>query len=434
MFLKKVEKTFVFSTSTYFHARMKTNNEVSGLVDHFFRNEFSKAVSFLTNRFGSEMLELAEDAVQEALYKAMQTWPYQTVPDNPTGWIIKVAGNKILDQLRRNQKVNYREEVPDHDFEELKLTDGEFNDDMIRMIFACCNPQLSLEYQLILTLKILGGLSVREIASALLKKEETIAKSYTRAKKKFRDENMTLELPEGADIEERLQRVLKVIYLLFNEGYKSTESDQLIRKDLCLDAIRLCELLLANESTNTSHTRSLLSLIYFHCSRFDARVSDDGKIIPMEKQDRSKWTLPFISRGNTFLASVSDNESQNEYFLQAAISGVHCNAQSYEETRWDIILHLYNNLLRINHNPIVALNRIVALEKVEGAKNALEELTKLESDSSLEKNYLLYAIKSEIFASLGQKEEAVKLLERSVALASNPNEKAFLQEKINTFE
>ncbi|MFY0599730.1 MAG: sigma-70 family RNA polymerase sigma factor [Cyclobacteriaceae bacterium] len=414
---------------------MEATKEVSGLVDHFFRNEFGKAVAFLTNRFGSEMLEIAEDAVQEALFKAMQTWPYQSVPDNPTGWIIKVAGNKILDHLRRSQKISYTEQIPDQDFQELITIDGEFKDDMIKMIFACCNPQLSNEYQLILTLKILGGLSVKEIASALLKKEETIAKSYTRAKKKFREENIKMELPNSSDIEERLMRALKVIYLLFNEGYKSTDHDQLIRKDLCLDAIRLCELLLENDSTNIPHTRSLLSLMYFHSSRFDARVSENGKIIPLEKQDRSKWTRGFINRGNAFLGSVDNKESSgNEYFLQAAISAMHCNADTYEETRWDIILHLYNNLLQLNPNPIVALNRVVALEKVSGAKKAMETILELESDPALAKNYLLPAIKSELFLTLGEKSKAKTMIREAMSLSPNPSEKEFLKEKMKSFD
>ncbi|MFT6865299.1 MAG: RNA polymerase sigma factor (sigma-70 family) [Cyclobacteriaceae bacterium] len=413
---------------------MKTSSEVSLLIDHFFRNESGKAIAFLTNRFGTENLEFVEDAVQEALFKAMQTWPYKTVPNNPTSWIIRVAGNKLVDQLRRNKKITYTEEIIDDRFEEVNLADGAFKDDMIRMIFACCNPQLSDEYQLILTLKILGGLSVKEIASGLLKKEETVAKSYTRAKKKFREENLTLELPESVAIDERLLRVLKVIYLLFNEGYKSTDSDQLIRKDLCKDAIRLCQLLLENRLTNTPYTRSLLALMYYHSSRFDARINQDGEIIPLEKQDRANWKKDFINRGNYYLSSVTENETQNEYFLQAAISGIHCNADTYEETRWDIILHLYDTLYHFNPSPIVALNRIVALEKIKGSAEALTEIEKLEKESSLTKNYLLPAIKAEIYISLKQIDQAIKSIKKAISLTANPNEKEYLKKKMSTFD
>ncbi|MEP0368514.1 MAG: sigma-70 family RNA polymerase sigma factor [Cyclobacteriaceae bacterium] len=413
---------------------MQSSNEVSDLVDHFFRNEFGKAVAVLTNKYGSDMLELAEDAVQEALYKAMQTWPFQTLPDNPTGWIIRVANNKILDHLRRKDKVTYQEQIPELNEEELNPTEEEFKDDMVKMMFACCNPKLSSEYQLILTLKILGGLSVKEMASALLKKEETIAKSYTRAKKKFREENLKLELPQNAEIHTRLRHVLKVIYLLFNEGYKSTNHDQLIRKDLCMDAIRLCQLLEENENTNTAPTRSLLALMCFHSSRFDARQDENGKIIPLEKQDRTKWTNEFIERGNSYLSSVSDAHSQNEYFLQAAISGIHCNARHFNETRWDIILHLYDQLLTINANPIIALNRLVTYEKVYGPEKALVELKKIESEPSLQRNYLLPAIKSELLASLSMYTEAKAQLELAIDLTANPSEKDFLKDKLMTFD
>lgn len=411
---------------------MKTSKEVSSLVDHFFRNEFSKAVAFLTNKYGAGILELAEDAVQEALFKAMQSWPYKSVPDNPTGWIIKVASNKILDHLRRSKKISYTEQIPDHNFDEFNHSEEAFKDDMIKMMFACCNPHLSSEYQIILTLKILGGLSIKEMASALLKKEATIAKSYTRAKLKFREQSIKMELPNEKEINDRLLRVLKVIYLLFNEGYKSTNHDDLIRQDLCLDAIRLCELLIGNKATNTAHTRSLLALMFFHSSRFGARIDSNGKIIPMEKQNRKKWVKEFIEKGNHYLASVTDNELKNEYFLQAAISGVYCNANSFEETRWDIILHLYDNLLALNQNPIVALNRIVAFEKINGAEKAMEELIRIEENPYLAENHLLFVIKSEILLSLKQTNNAKKMLKKAMKLTSNKNEQTFLKEKLES--
>ena len=192
--------------------------EAQKLVDHFFRTEYGKAVSHLTSKFGSVHLELAEDSVQEALIKAMQVWPYSKIPDNPTGWILRVAGNKMIDQLRRDQKISRPEELPEHseEFNE-NLSLDSINDDMVRMMFACCHPTLSDEYQIILTLKMLGGLSIMEISSSLLKKEETVAKSYTRAKKKFKADEIKLTLPPAHEIEKRLEIVLKIIYLLFNE-------------------------------------------------------------------------------------------------------------------------------------------------------------------------------------------------------------------------
>lgn len=217
---------------------MEYSRNVSELVDHFFRNEFGKAVSYLTGKFGPTYLGEAEDAVQEALVKAMQSWPFGKVPDSPTAWIIRVAHNKFIDQIRRKQKVYYTTSLPDTETQEAKITEDYFQDELVKMIFACCNPRLNAEYQLILTLRLLGGLSVREIAGALIKKEEAVAKALTRAKKKFQEENLKLELPPAKEIRNRLQIVLKVIYLLFNEGYKSTGGDQLIRRDIESDPAR----------------------------------------------------------------------------------------------------------------------------------------------------------------------------------------------------
>lgn len=413
---------------------METTKNVLGLVDHFFRNEFSKAVAFLTNKFGIEMLELAEDAVQEALFKAMQSWPYQGVPEAPTAWIIKVASNKILDHIRRSRKVNYRAEIPDLYTEELQYSDKELKDDMIKMIFACCNPKLSTEYQIILTLKILGGLSIDEIAATLLKKKDAVAKSYTRAKKKFSEENIDLEMPTESQLEERLLRVLKVIYLLFNEGYKSTNHSDIIRKDLCLEAIRLGQLLAENQDFDQSYTHSLLALMLFHAARFDARVDSDGNMITLEKQDRNKWLRPFIDQGNYYLSSIPDKEANNEYFMQAAISGVHCNAATFEETPWEVILELYDHLMIINPNPVIALNRIVAVNKAINPSKALEELVKIENSPTLLHNHLLFAIKAEIMQDLGEIQEARLLTERAIALTSSTNEQDFLKGKLKALE
>ncbi len=199
------------------------SEQVTKLVDHYFREEYGKAVSYLTAKYGSQHLDLAEDSVQEALYKAMQTWPYAQIPKNPSGWIVTVASNKMIDHFRKTSRVDNSDHIPDRLVETQDLDLESIQDDVVKMMFACCHPSLSAEYQIILTLKILGGLSIREISRGLLKKEETVAKSYTRAKKKFQEEGIQLVLPSQAEIKSRLRTVLHVIYLLFNEGYKTTE-------------------------------------------------------------------------------------------------------------------------------------------------------------------------------------------------------------------
>ena len=406
--------------------------QASQLVDHFFRTEYGKAVSHLTNRFGPKNLELAEDSVQEALIKAMQTWPYAEIPQNPTGWILRVARNKMIDQLRRDQKID-AQEVPEKSEE---LNDNihldSINDDMVRMMFACCHPSLSSEYQIILTLKILGGLSVREIASALVKKEETIAKGYTRAKKKFKEEEIKLILPPANEIEKRLEIVLKIIYLLFNEGYKAAEGKDLIREDLCEEAIRLNNVLLDSELCNTPSANALISMMLFQVARFDARVDADGHIISLEDQDRSKWDQNLINLGLEYLDKASDTEDVNEYIIQAVINATHCRAPSFEETDWNNILRMYDLHLQVNNNPIIELNRVIPLQKVHGSLLAYKELERLETTAFFEEYYLFYAIKAKILEDIGELELCKESYAKALSLSKNEREQAYLRHKIST--
>ncbi|WP_421876101.1 RNA polymerase sigma factor [Marinoscillum sp.] len=410
-----------------------TSNKPSGLVDHFFRNEFGKTVSLLTARFGTHHLELAEDSVQEALIQAMNSWRTGKIPENPSGWIFRVANNKMIDQLRRSQKVFYATQVPEETYETPLPADDQGTDDMIRMMFACCNPKLSTEYQIILTLKILGGLSIREISLALLKKEETVAKAYTRAKKQFKAENIRLELPNEHHIKDRINTVLKVIYLLFNEGYKSSEGDQLIRKDLCEEALRLNQLLLAKELTNTDSARSLIALIHFQSARFEARVDALGNSISLEHQDRSRWDARHIDLGNRYLSSVENGERYT-YFVQAAINGIHCDADDYQSTNWSYILTLYNHLYSISPNPIVALNRIYPIAMVHGPEEALNALQPLKTETSLRANHLLPATEAELYVQLRETEQAIASLKNAIQLCSNDRDREFYQRKIKRLE
>ncbi len=408
-----------------------TEHSVNKLVDHFFRNEFGKAVALLTSKFGTQYLEAAEDAVQEALTKAMQVWGYGQIPDNPTGWVIRVAQNKLIDHLRKLQRVYYATQLPETDYESPELpSDEQFKDEMIKMMFACCNPKLSTEYQIILTLKILGGLSIREISSALLKKEETIAKSYTRAKKRFKEINLKLEIPEAEEIQNRLDRILKIVYLLFNEGYKSTEGEQLIRKELCEEAMRLNQLLLDKLETNSQSCRALMALMHFQVARFDARVDRNGNSVSLETQDRSIWDQQHILLGNRYLTTIEDG-MQNTYFIQAAINGIHCAAETYASTNWTYILMLYNHLYNLSGNPIVALNRIIPISKVHGAELGLLELEKIKDHECFKGNYLISATEAELLIQLKRTDQAVDKLALAIDLCKNIREKDFLRVKMN---
>lgn len=405
------------------------SDQIASMVDHYFREEYGKVVSFLTTKFGPQHLELVEDSVQEALIKAMQTWPFSSVPKNPSGWIVRVASNKMIDALRKNSRVAHEESIPEETFEE-EIDLNQIRDDVVKMMFATCHPSLSIDHQLILTLKILGGLSIREISRALLKKEETVAKSYTRAKKKFQEEGIALEFPERAEIKNRLHSVLQIIYLLFSEGYKSTEGDHLIKRDLCNEAIRLAVILSEADDTNVSITHSLLALMYFHSSRFDSRLDDDGKIVTLEFQDRSKWDHDLIQKGRQHLIKATAGSFLNEFYLQATISGFHCQAKTYHETNWPEILGLYNTLYRLNPSPIVRLNRTVALAHAESVDAALEEINLLEKDDRLSNFYLLHAIKGDLLSKAGALDASRVSLGKAVCLTDNLSEKEHLKNKI----
>jgi len=406
------------------------SDQVTALVDHYFREEYGKAVSFLTAKYGSVNLEIAEDAVQEALYKAMQTWPFSQTPKNPSGWIITVASNKMIDHFRKNSRLEYAELIPESDGNFLDMELETIKDDVVKMMFACCHPSLSAEYQIILTLKILGGLSIREIARSLLKKEETVAKSYTRAKKKFQKANIQLTLPAQPEITNRLNTVLHIIYLLFNEGYKTTEGDTLLKIGLCKEAIRLNGILLENATCNISMTNALMALMYFHSSRFNSRVDENGDLVTLENQDRTKWDTELIAKGLDSLERATKGSFMNEFYLQAAISGLHCMTKKYSDTNWKEILELYNLLLRIKPTDIVRLNRVVALFKAKSAEEGLMELKMIESSPHLKDYYLLHAIKAELLTDLKQTTPAVESLKMAISLTSNGAEIAHLKKKL----
>lgn len=410
------------------------SEQVTQLVDHYFREEYGRAVSYLTGKYGAHHLELAEDCVQEALYKAMQTWPYSGIPKNSGGWIVTVASNKMIDHFRKVNRVDGANSIPDKPVKEEELDLDSIQDDVVKMMFACCHHSLSTEYQLILTLKILGGLSVREISRALLKKEETIAKSFTRAKKKFQQEEIPLTLPPTSEIKNRLKTILHIIYLLFNEGYKSTEGDQLVRKELCNEAIRLAKILTESQETNISMTNSLLALMCFHSSRFASRVNEKGALVTLEFQDRSKWDQNRIAEGMRYLELATSGNFLNEFYVQAAISGLHCEAKTFDETNWSEILRLYNNLLSLNSSPVIRLNRAVALSKAGQVEQALDEIVKLGELDQMKNYYLWHAIKGELLSEVGNHEEAIASIHEAISLTDNQAEKTFLEEKITSLE
>lgn len=409
----------------------------STTIEHLFRTEYGKVVALLTHKFGTSYLEQIEDAAQDTFVKAMQVWAYQSIPDNPTGWLYRVASNRMIDVLRRGKKLEYRE------LEELQPKsniehsanldlDQSISDSQLKMIFACCDPVLSQEYQIILSLKLIGGFSNKELAEALLKKEEAVAKSFTRAKKKFREEVQFLKVPVQMGLQSRLFQVLRIIYLMFSEGYAATSGSQIIKRDICYEALRLALLLQENKYCKHPNLNALIALMCFHASRFDARLAEAGELVTLEHHDRGKYNQELISIGIYHLENAGTlDRTPSEYHLEAARSYYHSTAKSFVQTDWNNILYLYEVQLKLYYSPMVALNRIIPFAKVHGPKEGLVELELLGQRANLENQGLYHAIRAELQSELNQPEKQQAALKKAIDLTENELVKKHYKRKMN---
>ncbi len=413
------------------------------LVDHLFRHEAGKMVSVLTRTFGTENLELAEDVVQDALLQAVQVWPFRGIPDNPSAWLYRAAKNRAIDVLRRNEK-SVRFSSPDESAipdpgaplqEAIEETWDEdlIRDDMLRMMFACCHPEIPEENQVTLMLKTLCGFSTAEIARAFVTSEDTISKRLYRTKQFFRKNRVKFEVPPAGELAERTEAVLNSIYLLFNEGYNSTDSEELVREDLIEEALLLCRMLTETSVTQIPATFSLMALMCFHASRNATRVSPAGDIVLLPYQDRSKWDRDLISLGNEYMAKSASGNSVGRYHIEAAIAFEHCTAKTYETTNWERILELYEWLCRDFPSPISELNRTVAVLRVHGPAEALRALDSIPDRKRLEGYYLYHSLRGEFYARLGREREAKGEFEIAMGQTRSDVEKNFLEDRIRQF-
>ena len=338
-------------------------SDISRLTDHLFRHEAGKLISVLTGIFGINRLQLAEDVVQEALIRALRTWPYTGVPKNPAAWLTQTAKNLALDVIRREklfhdkepQIIAFMEQWPSESVaDESPMFESEIRDNRLRLMFTCCHPALSPEDQTALALKTLCAFSPAEISKAFLTTEAAIAKRLTRAKQKIRDERIPFEIPVGDELTRRLDAVLQTLYLLFNEGYKASSGEYLIREELCQEAIRMASLLAEHPAGNQPRTHALIALMLLNSARLPARTDTEGNILRLKDQDRSNWNHEKITRGMEHLTMSAAGNELTSYHLQAGIAACHCAAANYESTDWRKILALYDQLLEIDRSPIVA--------------------------------------------------------------------------------
>ncbi|WP_258104538.1 RNA polymerase sigma factor [Marinoscillum sp. MHG1-6] len=416
---------------------MGENKDIHSLVDHLFRHESGKMVATLTRVMGLNNLEAIQDIVQDTLVTALNTWRNGQLPDNPAAWLYRVARNRAIDLIRRGQR--FKEIAPEYAYtlqSDFALSsafhhvflESEITDSQLRMIFACCHPSIPMESQVALTLKTLGGLSTSEIAHAFLTNEETINKRIYRAKEKFRNQDVHLHIPQGEELSDRLDSVLKSIYLLFSEGYHSSHPSHVIREDLCHEAMRLCLLLAEHPQTNLPRTYALMSLMCFQASRLSARLDDNGHIVLMKYQDRERWFRPLIEKGHYFLRRASEPFEVSTYHLEAIIASIHASASSFESTDWKSIYGFYEKLNLYQPNPVVALNKAIAAGYALGYETALQEISAIDG---LYGNPVYQVSLGEIYHKLGQMDLARKHYEIALNITASEAVRQLIQNKLS---
>lgn len=388
---------------------MTGERNILKLSDDLFRHEAGKMVALLTKIFGTENLDLSEDVVQDTFLTAMRVWTLNGVPDNPSGWLFRTAKNKAIDVLRKNK---FSSQIDFSDPERVLLKseytlttvidtlwrDDDIQDDLLRMMFACCHPEISEENQITLILKTLCGFSTGEIAKAFLTSEDTVSKRLYRTRAFFRKKKIKPGFPEPAQLKNRIQAVLRTVYLIFNEGYNATHTSELIRKDVLDQAMYLCKLLAGNPATQLPEVYAALALMCFHASRIDSRMSEQGEIILLAQQNRGSWNTQLIAEGNEYLNRAAFGDSISSYHAEAAIAYEHCLAKTFEQTNWRNILTYYDLLAAIHPNSVVALHRLTVIYKVFGMIRTLEEIELSEYKAEWEKNYLYYALLGDLYA------------------------------------
>ena len=415
--------------------------QVGRSVEHLFRHESGRIVSYLTRLLGPEHMDLAEEVVQEALLKALQSWSYSGIPSNPAAWLLQVARNSALDAVRHRKVATDKEPALVAELTSASrmprpddvAPDPNLRDDELRMIFMCCHPALSPEASIALSLKTVGGFSVREIASAFLADEATIAQRLVRAKRQIRDRGLSLDLPGGFDLRKRLDAVLDVLYLMFNEGYDTHQGEDLIRQDLCQEALRLAQLVAAS-SMSSPRVHALVGLMALQTARLPARTDGLGDLVLFDQQDRSRWDKHLINLGfYHFERSIAGNDI-SAFHVEAAIAATHTRAATTEETDWNLVLRLYGQLMELKPSPVVALNRSVAVARVHGAEAALAELDLLDEEPALKSYFLLPAVRGQLLAELNQREPAIAAYRRALELSCNAPERRFLERKIEQLQ
>lgn len=402
--------------------------EQPDLIPHLFRTEFRKITAVLAKLFGIEHIEIAQDIASETFLTALETWPYKGIPANPTAWLYSVAKNKAKNYLHRQtlftEKIAGQLPSSSSETEGIDWSEKNILDSQLQMLFALCHPSISPEAQIGLSLRILCGFGIEEIADAFLTNKETINKRLFRAKEKLRIEKIKIEFPEELHLNKRLKTVLTTLYLLFNEGYYSISKDSVLRKDFCLEAMRLTYSLIENEQTNQPEVNALFSLMCFHSSRFEARQNENGEAILYHDQDESLWNYELIAKGAYFLQNASQGNIISKYHLEAGIA-YWFTIKADTKEKWFTILQLYNQLLSLEYSPIAALNRTFALAKVKGKSEAIIEAEKL----NLIDNCFYFSLLGELYKGIDNNKAKMNF-QKAFSLAKTKTDRQLLQKQI----
>jgi RNA polymerase sigma-70 factor, ECF subfamily len=420
-------------TKKFIQSRMPPGINATQAVEETYRSDWGRIVATLIRLFGD--FDLAEECAQEAFAAAVDQWRESGVPDLPRAWIIQTARHKAIDRIRRRssytQKLeSYAVSAMVRAAEEPDYGDAEISDDRLRLIFTCCHPAIAPEAQVALTLRTLCGLETDEIARAFLVSATTMAQRLVRAKNKIREAGIPYAVPGTDEIAERVDAVLTVIYLVFNEGYVATRGSSLLRTDLCAEAIRLGRLVVSlMEPKPPSEARALVALMLLHDARRESRLDQEGEIIVLEEQDRSRWNQAQIGQALLLLRD-SAGAARGPFALQAAIAAEHCKAALPNDTNWTEIVRLYGELEAVQPSPVVSLNRAVAVAMADGPRAGLAAVEALSAANRLNDYHLFHAARADLLRRLGQRDEAAKSYQEALALVTNDSERRFLERRL----